>query len=711
VSDAAATAHRRHARGLTLLQAQSGAGALTVIFAFAASAASGDFGWRLGGFFVAALLGSLIAGDRFAGKFAIAWTVLLAGALVVLGGQVITGQVDIVLGAARFVLLLTIHRLWNRGTERDELLLLLLSLLLVCAGAALSSELLFGFAFACFGIAATWSMALTHVRWQIEGARGPQDPAALLRSRRLITPALLGGLALLSLVGLASATVLFFVFPRVTIGGMRRPAGGAAVAGLGDSVDLSGHGTIADDPRVVLRVKLDPDPDLVHLDYHFRARAFEVWTGHGWRARENSRNPVNWLPHPPKALRKKGLWTTATIEAVSGGSDGLILTPPGWPVAVRFSRPMTARGNPYRLLRDGAGDLFYQPVEVGDLEYVVSLEPIVPTPKDGPELDPESLSDEEERDLEVPDDLDPRVRALAERLAKGKPAVQAAEAVRAYLETTFEYTRELAPGGKDPVAHFLFERRKGHCELFSSAMVMLLRAGGIPARNVTGYFGGVKTQAGYYAVRAGDAHSWVEAWMPGLGWMAFDPTPATERGSPKETLYSRAVLLWDGLASRWRSSVVDFDLLAQARAAQRALELLREAGRRLSGKGTGAAPSVSWRDAGLVVAAGLSIALVVLRRRRGGRRGPGRTQAALEADALRAQKLWREARLRLERAGLALPPSATPREVERAARERLPEAGPIVERLSRRCSEARWGGAPLPAGEARAMLSALRRVL
>ena len=96
-------------------------------------------------------------------------------------------------------------------------------------------------------------------------------------------------------------------------------------------------------------------------------------------------------------------------------------------------------------------------------------------------------------------------------------------------------------------------------------MVMLLRVGGIPARNVTGYFGGVRTQAGYYAVRAGDAHSWVEAWMPGLGWMAFDPTPATERGNPTETLYSRAVLLWDGLASSWRASVVDFDLLTGRR--------------------------------------------------------------------------------------------------------------------------------------------------
>jgi hypothetical protein len=113
----------------------------------------------------------------------------------------------------------------------------------------------------------------------------------------------------------------------------------------------------------------------------------------------------------------------------------------------------------------------------------------------------------------------------------------------------------------------------------------------------------------------------------------------------------------------------------------------------------------------VVAVALLGAALLVLRRRARSGRGTGRSQEALAADALRARKTWREALLRLGRAGLVLPASATPREVERAARERLPQAGPIVERLSRRCSAARWGGEPLPDGEARAMLSALRRTL
>jgi protein-glutamine gamma-glutamyltransferase len=698
-------------RSPTLLQAQQLSGSLAVLCAFSAAAASGDLGWPLSALLLASLPLALLWGRKAARRFAAVWTALLFGALVVLASQVLSQQSDIVLAAARFALLLAVHRLWNRADERDEILLLLLSLLLLCGGAALSSELLFGFAFCGYAIAATWALALTHLRFQIEGAAGPQDPQVLLRSRRLITPALLAALAGLSLVGLFGATALFFVFPRVTIGGLRRTGGGAPVAGLGESVDLSGHGAIADDPRVVLRVTLDPDPGPAahHLDYHFRARAFEIWTGHGWRSRDGHPTPATRLPQPPAALRKGGLWLTATIEAISGGSDGLVLTPPGWPVAVRFNRPLTARGSQYHLLRDTTGDLFYQPVEVGDLQYTISLEPLAGLPEEGPPIDRAQLDEVLRQDLLVPKELDPRIRRLAEKLVLDKPAVKAAASVRDFLESSYAYTRELEAVEGDPVADFLFRRRRGHCELFSSAMVMILRAGGVPARNVTGYYGGVRTDAGYYAVRAGDAHSWVEAWLPGLGWMPFDPTPPAERGSSGETLYAKAVLLWDGLAARWRSQVVDFDLLSQARAAQHAMELLQEAGRKLSGKGTAGAAGVTPRRAGILGVLLLLLALLWWRLRTV--RGDGHGARVLPPDAERARRVWRRARERLERAGLGAGPGRTPAELQQLVRERLPAALPIVERLSQRCSAARWGGAALPAGEAEALLSALGRQL
>jgi len=64
--------------------------------------------------------------------------------------------------------------------------------LLLCAGAALAAELSFGFAFLGFAVSGTWAMALTHLRFEIEAGRGPAGSAALLNSRRVATPALLG---------------------------------------------------------------------------------------------------------------------------------------------------------------------------------------------------------------------------------------------------------------------------------------------------------------------------------------------------------------------------------------------------------------------------------------------------------------------------------------------------------------------------------------
>ena len=77
-----------------------------------------------------------------------------------------------------------------------------------------------------------------------------------------------------------------------------------------------------------------------------------------------------------------------------------------------------------------------------------------------------------------------------------------------------------------PLEHFLFDTKAGYCQHFSGAMALLLRFGGIPARVATGFSpGGFRKRQGEWVVRDRDAHSWVEAWFDGIGWVTFDPTP------------------------------------------------------------------------------------------------------------------------------------------------------------------------------------------
>ena len=698
----AAAAVLRAPRAPTVLGAQRWTATLAAVTAFIGAAISGDLAAPLIGLFVLSVLGGARWGARIAHRFAWLWTVLLAGALIALTSQVLAGSADIVLSAVRFVVLLIVHRLWNRATVRDEIVLLLLSLLLLCGGAALTAELIFGLSFTCYAVSATWALALLHLRGEIEGGRSADGSQAMLASRRLATPRLFGALAALAVAGLAGSALVFFAFPRVTLGGFHRAGKGRSIAGLSNRIDLGGGGLIGDDPRVVLRVHLTA-PVENDLDYHFRAYALEVWTGRGWQQRPSLAVPTGTLPPPPQKTR---LLQHATIEVLAGFSEGVIFTPPGWPVAINFPRPPATATVPPRLYRNAAGDLSYGPVDGGVFTYGVLFAPAAPAVAalrgKGQDYPEEIL-----RSLAVPGRLDPRLGKLTEGLIKGLDPADAAEKIEGYLRSNFRYTRELTQGGPDPVADFLFQRREGHCELFASAMVLMLRSAGIPARAVTGYYGGKWSGAGYHAVRAGDAHSWVEVYFPGVGFAAFDPTPASERGSKQDGLWARAILVWDSIEARWRSNVVDYDLLKQGRMLKSLIASFQEASSRLAGKpGSSSSWKLprSWIGAAALVAAAL---LGIWLRRRGSRRSVRK----LRADERRAIELWRQARGKLQRAGVAVNESTTPRDaLERSGRLGA-EAQAAAAQLINRYLEARWGGGTLNAAEARALLGNLTRQL
>ena len=123
-----------------------------------------------------------------------------------------------------------------------------------------------------------------------------------------------------------------------------------------------------------------------------------------------------------------------------------------------------------------------------------------------------------------------RTWRLAQRLKRGaRNPYDFARRIDLYLDRGFRYDERPAPGpaGVPPLEHFLFESKAGYCQHFSGAMALLLRLGGVPARVATGFSpGGFRRRQGEWVVRDRDAHSWVEAWFDGLGWVTFDPTPS-----------------------------------------------------------------------------------------------------------------------------------------------------------------------------------------
>ena len=129
--------------------------------------------------------------------------------------------------------------------------------------------------------------------------------------------------------------------------------------------------------------------------------------------------------------------------------------------------------------------------------------------------------------LQLPEEVSPRVVQLAAELTAGQPTVyDQAKAVETYLRG-IPYNEEIPapPAAQDPVDWFLFDLREGYCDYYASAMAVMLRSQGIPARTASGYAeGALDQETGLYLINERDAHTWVEVYFPGLGWIEFEPT-------------------------------------------------------------------------------------------------------------------------------------------------------------------------------------------
>lgn len=134
-----------------------------------------------------------------------------------------------------------------------------------------------------------------------------------------------------------------------------------------------------------------------------------------------------------------------------------------------------------------------------------------------------------ERYLQLPSNVPERVRLLAQEVTAGATnPYDKATRIQDYLRA-FRYNENIQapPPGVDPVDHFLFTMREGYCDYFSTAMVVMLRSLGIPARISAGYFTGeFDSNRGYYLVREANTHAWPEVFFPEYGWIEFEPTPS-----------------------------------------------------------------------------------------------------------------------------------------------------------------------------------------
>jgi len=457
---------------------------------------------------------------------------------------------------------------------------------------------------------------------------------------------------------------LFFVLPRTAQAAIQRFVPQRyRLAGFANEVALGKIGELKRNHRAVMRVRfLGPERD---LQLKWRGVALNRFDGKRWY---NLPEPGQVLPVRDRllSLAPGGPWRPGrrlSYEVVLDVSAAEALFFAGTPELVWINLPAVMR----------QANESFRPLEArGVIRYGVhSLLPdqwsAIPLPRRP--VPAEVL----ECCLELPF-LDARVKELAQQLTEGlTSAERSARTIEAYLRTNYSYSTELprqAPA--DPVAWFLFERRRGHCEYFASAMAVLLRAIGIPSRLVTGFQGGVYNPvSGWVVVRASDAHSWVEAYLPATGWTAFDPTPPDP--SPRSvSLLARLGFYLDAADTFWQDWILGYDLTRQLALASR----MESSGRDFGGHWRELVSRrwLAWRRAAglrarpvamliMVLALGVLVAVLVPRwsrwrrtRRRLQQLRAGRAQAA-DATLLYLRMLkW------LERRGHRKPAWLTPAE-------------------------------------------------
>jgi len=476
------------------------------------------------------------------------------------------------LAAVHFLLLVTVLRLYSASTDRDAIFLAMLSFASVLAAAVFTVDTNFFFLFVAyllFGVATFLGMEIRR------GATGAVFPpmAEAARERRFYRAISLAALSV-AVGAVAIGSLLFFFFPRVSAGYFARTGfQPSLMTGFSDNVELGQIGEIKKDSTVVMRVRTGKAVNYPLL--RWRGIALSTFDGRRWYTHERNRDihiagSDGWInlgsPSTLQAPIFGQLNYTVLLQPLA--SDAIFV--PGQVLALRGN--FRSDSNQYyvsphssALATDSAGSVYNPSHNFVQIRYDgLSLLPVM-RPAAARQASTEYPEEMYRVYLQLPENLDPRIPELARKItASGNNPYDKALVMEGYLQRNFGYTLNLAgKPGADPLAQFLFVTKAGHCEYFASAMTVMLRTLGIPSREVNGFLPGeFNDVAGDYIVRASDAHSWVEAYFPGSGWITFDPTPAASPSSPG--LFSRLNLYLDWMQLNWNEWVVNYDFTHQS---------------------------------------------------------------------------------------------------------------------------------------------------
>jgi protein-glutamine gamma-glutamyltransferase len=418
-----------------------------------------------------------------------------------------------------------------------------------------------------------------------------------------VSPRFVGGVALSSFLGLFVGAVFFAFIPRIWIGtsfGLEDdelpPTLRMTITGLANEIRLGDMRPALESNDPVLSIRLfdnqtnqpiDPETHaawLGHREPLFRGVILTDYEGGRWRPNRLATELAVRLFATPDDPAITGVARKAAASTIRQevnlqylGNDILFCL--GQAVAMRDPEGFRC-GNKQQLNDVAVRRPWFKELS-GAVDYVAYSE--LPQPTDRVAGGPVTLktalgsyrfTNYFKRCIAVPDSLTRLVvqarnvvDAEQNRVGRLLTELEQARAIESHLRDSriYTYSLDTAPSDSkiDPVEDFLFNRHAGHCQYFASALGLMLRSVGIPARLVTGFKGGETREDGRLHVEKRFAHAWVEAWIDDEMWVTLDATPEAERTASVIQVGTQRNL-WATMSSRlsgvWEYNVLNISL-------------------------------------------------------------------------------------------------------------------------------------------------------
>jgi len=477
------------------------------------------------------------------------------------------------LGFGHLLLYLTWILLLQRKGKAQFWWLCALSLLQMATASVLTTEAWFPLAAMLYMLLALWTLSVFSLdravvqssgvvaaarRTQRGLSNGSDAAENISRSRsnvqsesaaRWITPRFLLGVMLNGVVSLLVGLAMFVLIPRVWAGSFRifsdTPAEGRQpLTGFAEEVSLGDMGEILENPNLVLDVEffdhqtdepLDVDVTMLQHGYDaplFRGKVLGRYANGRWTPPSyTATTRRDHLPRDEPLIRQQIRLRSIGTQILFAAGRALVCRAEEGEGNVRIEHELLS--NVFTVDAGSTGrrktreEFRYEAYSSLSGESLRSLRP---------SLQIFRLHDDyQQAMLTLPTNL-PRLQELAHRLVEPKEDGPRSDAERAAIivdhlrnSNTYGYSLSVAVDDPsiDPVEDFLFNRQQGHCEYFASALALMLRSVGIPARLISGFKGGeLNPVTGRFEVRQLHAHAWVEALLDGQ-WTVLDATPAT----------------------------------------------------------------------------------------------------------------------------------------------------------------------------------------